>query len=516
MPIQSFTDPVQKHHILHLLRRTLFGFSLADIDKFKGKSLTECIDALCVLGTTPSPPLNTFETMDPDVAIGQTWVNAHPTTDTLTKYRRESFEFWLLNKMITQETNISEKMNFFWYHHIPAESNFSQPHQQYQYMQLLRSHSLGNFKTLVTEISTHPCMLNYLSGKDNTSKAPNENFARELLELFTIGKDNPTNTYNESDVQQASKALTGWRVDNTKNTPSTFDLSKHDLGTKSFSTYFSSKTITNPIDANMGKNDLHSIIDMIFTQNDVALFVVRKLYRYFVYYNITPEIETSIIIPLAQTFRNNNYEILPVIKELFGSQHFMSNAVIGAMIKNPIEYALNPMKLLGMNWSSTPKDRFDFTRSLFYKLSDQGINLEYPPSVAGWPAYYQSPSFHQIWITSANLRSRKEITDALINKYWKNCSYDLLGFTNQLTHKDDVDLMINEVIELFHPLASEAVVKTTLKNILISPQTDSYYWNQIWDDYIANPTDATKVKTVESRLKTFYSTLLGMAESHLE
>jgi uncharacterized protein (DUF1800 family) len=516
MPIPAFTDPFQKKHLLHLLRRTLFGFNLADLKKFEGKSLVETIDILCVLGANPAPPLNTVEATDPDVAIGQTWVNAHPTTDQLTQYRRESFEVWLLNKIIFQETNIAEKMNFFWYHHIPAEANFNQTHQQYQYIQLLRTHSLGNFKTLVTEISTHPCMLNYLSGKENTSKAPNENFARELLELFTIGKDNPSNTYNESDVQQASKALTGWRVDNTKNTPSTFDLSKHDLGPKSFSAFFGSQIIKNTVDADMGKNDLKSLIDMIFTKDDVALYVVRKLYRYFVYYDISPEIEAKIITPLAQTFRTQNYEILPVIKELLGSQHFMSDSVIGAMIRNPIEYALTPMKLLGMNWSSTPKEIFDFTRSLHYKLSDQGMNLEYPPSVAGWPAYYQSPSFHEIWITSANLRSRKDITDALINKYWKNCSYSLLSFTSQLTHVDDVDLMIDEVIELLHPLPSELTLKNTLKNILISPQTDSYYWNQIWNDYTTNPTDATKVKTVESRLKTFYSTLLGMAESHLE
>jgi uncharacterized protein (DUF1800 family) len=172
----------------------------------------------------------------------------------------------------------------------------------------------------------------------NTKTAPDENYARELQELFTIGK-NLSSHYTEEDVKQAAKVLTGWRTNRTTIT-SFFDSPKHDTGNKTFSAFYNNTVITGKTGANAGIDELNDLLNMIFQQQEVAKYIVRKIYRFFVYYIIDESVETNVIVPLANVFRNNNYEIKPVIETLLKSEHFHDPLNSGCMIKAPIDHVI--------------------------------------------------------------------------------------------------------------------------------------------------------------------------------
>ena len=186
----------------------------------------------------PGKPLN-VSTTDPTVPIGQTWVG-QAFDQTLEGPRRTSLRDWWLGLQLGQTASLSEKMTLFWHNHFVVEFNdVDQARYGYEYVRLLRQSALGNIKQLAKDITVSPAMLRYLNGNQSTAGAPNENYGRELLELFTLGKGpligagNYT-TYTEADVQAAAKVLTGWRDDATT-VAGYYTASRHDLTTKHFS-----------------------------------------------------------------------------------------------------------------------------------------------------------------------------------------------------------------------------------------------------------------------------------------
>ena len=189
-------------------------------------------------------------------------------------------------------------------------------------------------------------MQKYLKGEKKTATAPNENYGRELQELFTIGKDATGNPpYTEDDVKAAARVLTGWRNDLVAGTTSAngfnsyFDPAKHDTADKQFSAFYNYTQI-NGLSGTGAVSELDDLLNMIFAKDEVSLFICRKLYRYFVYYEIDAATEQNVIVPLAAVFRSNNYEIVPVLDVLFRSEHFFDVLNQGCLIKNPIDFSV--------------------------------------------------------------------------------------------------------------------------------------------------------------------------------
>ncbi len=384
---------------------------------------------------------------------------------------------------------------------------------------IFKTYALGNFKDFITVNATTYPMLDYLDGNLNTKKAANENYGRELQELFTVGKDLDPH-YSESDVREAARVLTGWRYTNSPELKPYFDINNHDTGNKTFSAFYNNTVITGRTGATAGDLELADLMNMIFAQPEVARYIVRKLYRYFVYYDITADIETNVIVPLADTFRSSGYNISTVMRALLTSQHFYDAAQMGCLIKSPLDYILSTVRTFDVPQTSNTTDYYTIYRQftdLYNACVNNRMRFNQAPNVAGWPAYYTAPSYHELWINADTLRQRKSFADNMTTGggYYSSYKINALAFTATLTNPSDSNALIDEVLELTHPLPVDATVKAALKNILLSNQVTESYWMQAWTNYIGAPTNTGYINTARTRLQLLYQAIINMAEFDL-
>ena len=240
--------------------------------------------------------------------------------------------------MLNQTRSLTEKMTLFFHNFLATQTAvINDARYCYNNNALLRANSLGNFKTLLRGVTTDCGMLVYLNGNTNTAAAPNENYGREMQELFTVGKG-PDSLYTQADVEAAAHVLTGWK-DNSTTISSVFNASHHDTTDKQFSAFYNNTVIKGQTGAN-GANETDQLIDMVFAQPECAKFFSRKLYTWFVYYDIDQNVEDNIITPLSQIIIQNNYDIIPALSALLKSEHFFDPLNMGCMIKNPIDHTV--------------------------------------------------------------------------------------------------------------------------------------------------------------------------------
>lgn len=522
--LNPYSGPWTRNEVQHLLKRTMFGSKKADIDYFASRTIDQAVDELLNPTTPlPSPPLNDYSptTADPGVPAGSTWIN-NPTTDpNLNNARRVSFKKWWAGVMLGQDRSTREKLTLFWADHFGTETNtINISHFIYKHNDLLRNGCLGNFKTLVKNVTTDPGMLIYLNGYLNAAAAPDENYARELMELFTIGKG-PTVAYTEDDVKKAARILTGWRI-NTNTYTAYFDPSKHDINGKQFSSYLNNTVIAGQSGAN-GALETDALIDMIFTKDEVSKYICRSLYRWFVYYTLDAAAETNVIEPLATIFRNNNYDVKPVLSALFKSEHFFDVLNQGCLIKSPVDQVIGCMREYGVLFppvASAYADSYGMWGYIRNWLSLMGQDIGDPPNVSGWPAYYQEPAFHEIWINSDTLPKRNQFTDIMVlNGYTRNGKkiiIDTIAFTQTLSNPGDPNTLVNDALAVLYRVPLSDTVKQSIKqSILLSGQTQDYYWTNAWNAYLADPTNMTTTAIVANRLKSFYQYLMNLSEYQL-
>jgi len=207
---------------VHLLKRTTFGPKHEQIKTFIEMGLEKSIDFLFAPSQDPGLPINFYFQNDPEVPIGETWIGKKvtPNVQGLIQARNSSLSAWIINQMMYNPPNILEKLILFWHNHLVISGIFN-PNFKYSYYLLLKEYALGNFKELMQKMTIEPAMLLYLNGNENTSQAPNENYAREVLELFTIGKGplvapGDYTNYTEQDVVELARALSGWTIRNGK------------------------------------------------------------------------------------------------------------------------------------------------------------------------------------------------------------------------------------------------------------------------------------------------------------
>nr|MBA3674968.1 DUF1800 family protein [Chitinophagaceae bacterium] len=222
--LTPYTGTFGINEIIHLLKRTMFGAVKADVDYFKTKTLSQAVNELLTVPILPpAPPVKNYANSvtvgdpDKDIAAGTTWVNTNTTDGGVDSQRVSSYKSWWTGLMINQDRNILEKLVLFWHNHFATETtDIGRAIWSYQNNAILRKNAIGNFKLFVKDITLDTGMLRYLNGYLNTNTAPDENYGRELQELFTVGKgiNNGTPPYSESDVKAAARVLTGWTVNN--------------------------------------------------------------------------------------------------------------------------------------------------------------------------------------------------------------------------------------------------------------------------------------------------------------
>jgi uncharacterized protein (DUF1800 family) len=399
-------------------------------------------------------------------------------------------------------------------------------------MKLFRDNPILNFKALIRNIATHPAMMFYLNNQLNTKTAPDENFAREIMELFTLGKDSAA-TYTQADVIQAAKVLTGWRVQNlnTINESTNFISEFHEDSNKQFSSFFNNTVIPSSEDRR-GAGELEEFIDMIFSKAEiVSQYICRRLYRFFVYYDIDAVTESNIIVPLAQHFVNNNWNMLPVLEKLFKSEHFFDMANRGVYIKSPLDLHIGTIRQFDVNCNvADPNDHVSqyellgFLQEWFTQPIGQSIGKV--PNVAGWPAFYQQPNFYENWINSDSTQRRFYMTGLFCSGFDTRYSegpttriqIDVIAYIQHFSDAvcTDPNQLVSECIKYLFPLDLSLNQKDIIKTqTLLSNQTEDYYWSDAWQAYKSNPGDEMAKDLVQTRLRNMFTTILQYAEYQL-
>jgi len=522
------------NEVIHLLRRTMFGATKADVDFFKAMTMSQAVDALLnvpLAQFTPPPPVKAYDNStsptDPDnaIAAGQTWINVNTNDGTVDFNRVNSFRNWWMGQILNHDRNILEKMTLMWHNHFATETNvISRGIWCYQNNTVLRKNALGNFKQFVREMTINTGMLFYQNGYLNTNTAPDENYARELQELFVVGKgiDNATQAFAEADVKAAAKVLTGWQI-NPNNNTSFFNAARHDSTSKTFSAFYNNTVITGRTGATAGDLELDHLLNMLLSINDPSLHICRKLYRWFVYYDIDAAAEANIIAPLAQIFRTNNYEIKPVLEALLKSEHFFDVLNQGCLIKSPVDVLVGMCREFSVVFPPAATD-FAGAYDMWQLMNQFGFLYQQylgdPPNVAGWPAYYQQPQFHELWINSDTLPKRNQVSDQMLfngfTRNGKNIRIDPTIFAKSLPNPGDPNLLISDSITYLFRLPLLQASKDQLKkDIILSGQTNDTYWTNAWNAFIANPNDMTNATIVRTRLRDLYQYLMKLAEYQL-
>ena len=528
--ISSYTGSWTEQEVTHLLKRTMFGAKRADIVYFKNKTMSQAVDELLnPTALAPAPPVKEYittanpgTTPDGNILQGTTWVNDINNDGTVQSQRRGSYKKWWTGVMINQDRSIREKLIMFWVDHFGNESgDVGNTNWIYKQHELIRQYVFGNFKQLVKLISTDVAMLRYLNGYLNVASAPDENYGRELLELFTLGKG-PDSKYTETDVKEAAKVLTGWQINGSTYT-SFFNSNRHTAAgvNKTFSPFFNNTVITGRTGSTAGNLELSDLINMIFAQQEVSRFIVRKFYRWFVYYSIDSATETNVIIPLAEIFRSNNYEIKPVLAALFKSEHFFDMLNRGCLIKSPSDQVIGSIREMNTTFPAlTDWDtNYGLWNTFYTWMSNMGQNLHDPPNVSGMPAYYQEPLFHEIWINSDSLPKRNQFTDTMINTgYSRNgqrVQFNCVAFAQTLANPGNPNDLIEEALSIFFRNNLSAQTKSQIKTqILLSGQQWDYYWTNAWTAWEASPTTAN-FNTINSRLKSLFQYFFNLSEYQL-
>jgi uncharacterized protein (DUF1800 family) len=519
-----------KKEVVHLLKRTMFGAKQADVAYFLTKTPGQAVDELLnPADPLPAPPLKDYEvtgatTPDNDVLPGTTWVNSVSGDGTIQSRRRASLKKWWIGNMINQDRSIRQKMLLFWHNHFATETvDISNPNICYNHVNLLVTKSLGNFKTLVKDVTIDSAMLIYLNGRFNTATAPDENYARELQELFTIGKENNPN-YTEADVKAAARVLTGWQVTGGA-VPfgSYFTSSRHDSTNKQFSSFYNNTVITGRTGATAGNLELDDLLNMIFSKNvEISKFIARKLYRFFVHYNIDATVEANVITPVALTLRQNNWEIKPALSQLLKSEHFFDVLSRGSQIKAPLDHVVSICRewnIVFPNVNPDYADAYGMWNYIMAIASNAQQNIGDPPNVAGWPAYYQTPQYYELWVNSDTLPKRNQFSDVMIgNGYSRNGKkivIDAVEFTKTLANPGDPNAIINDVLDVIFQISISQAAKDQLKkDYLLTGQDQDYYWTNAWNAYIANPTTAN-LTIVNTRLRGLYKYFMNLSEYQL-
>lgn len=355
----------------HLLWRAGFGPGINQLENLHKKDIKSLMNDLFKEETFLYVNYDT-----PDIAEtgdymmnDQTPAEKKKEMQRISRQQNEELNLNFLDKMVNSKEQMREKMAFFWHGHFA--SRVVNPKFNRQILNVIRKNALGNFKDLLFEVSQAPAMLNFLNNQQNKKDHPNENFAREVMELFTMGRGN----YTEKDIREGARAFTGWGSDKEGNFKERKNL--HDEGSKTFLGKTGNFTGTD-------------VLNIILEEKATAKFITTKIYKFFVNENV----DENVVKSLSESFYQSGYDIKKLMMDIFSSSWFYDKKNIGNRIKSPIELMAGIMRSLPMNIQN-PENLIVYQKLL-------GQMLLYPPNVSGWPN-------GKSWIDSSTLMLRLQI-----------------------------------------------------------------------------------------------------------
>ena len=357
----------------HLLNRAGFGLTPELQKRFEGKEMTTVVDDLFKDSATiqdllflPKPKTDDKGEVRPLKVVGLVLK---------AQQQKELLNLAWIDRMTVAKAQLREKMTLFWHNHFATSGNFAWLSQVQH--NTLRHLALGNFRELLHAISKDPAMILWLNNQENKKDAPNENFAREVMELFTLGEGNG---YTENDIKQAARAFTGWKVNQKGEFE--FNPKTHDFEEKEV---FGKK----------GNFDGDDIINLLLDKPQLAEFICRKIYKWFV----NTEIDEERVKEMANRFRSNDYDIGDLMKTVFVSDWFYEDKNVGCLIQSPVELIVRLKKLCKLE---VDDDQMIALQQVL------GQTLFLPPNVAGWKG-------GRAWINASSLVQRLHIPKAMID-----------------------------------------------------------------------------------------------------
>ena len=539
--ISAHTGVLGNRLAAHLLRRATFGPTKAQILDFATKTPAQALSALLTFNPITSKPI--------DPVTNATWVDVIPTPSTSDDTTlRGHVVGWMIDNMRTDDT-LRSKMILFLHQNWMVDDEAYSSHNIYDYLKLLEFYSLGSYKLLAKKMCRDNRMLIYLNGYQNTATNSNENYAREFLELFTIGKGpqiaagNYTN-YTEDDIKVAAKLLSGYQY-NLSNTNIDVDTnirycgitaSRHAAGNKTFSSAFGGTTITGatPSTTTSMLNELSAFIDMVFNQAETARNICRKLYRYFLYRDITAAAETDIIAPMAATLIANNYNLSPALSQLLQSKHFYdlddstsTDNKVGAMVKSPLELVLQTLRFFGISPFNYTGATATTIWETFYRvglresiLKNADMYLFSTTTVAGFPAYYAAPKWDRHWFDTSSITQRYYLGRCLLENKRLPYSTSALGVQldittwvkNNISNPGDGNTIVDELINYLLPEIPDTARRTYFLNQTLLGTLSLINWGNEWTTYLN--TGVTTV--VKPRLELLFKAILYSQEYQLK
>jgi len=436
----------------HLLRRTIVGPTIEEIDALSDLNVSAAVEYILRDISNPSPPGD--------------WVN-HPLPDyqNYTDEQKDSLETayddqgvelgeWWIDQIFYNPTSIKEQMTLFWHDHF-ATSIMTVKYTPAMYHQnrVLRENALGNFKELIIMMTLDPAMMVWLDNNQNTVEAINENFSRELLELFTMGEGN----YTQQDVMEGARGLTGYQTDGLN---TYFNPNRFDDGVKTFL-------------GQTGNFDTYDIINIIFEQEQTAYFISEKLYKWFIY----EQPNEQIVQELAQIMIENDYEIKPVLSALFNSEHFFDENFYGSKYKDPLTHSLGALRQSYIDVNQNiyyQNSEISFHQVLRYVQNLGGQLIFYPPDVSGWPGYRN-------WINTYTLPWRKLYTNYLLDGTF-GAIYDPISFAERIPNGlSDANALLDFLYVYFYSIEPSELTKQNLMDELLAG-ADLFEWHLIYYD----------------------------------
>ncbi len=479
--IAPYQQPLSRDDALHLLRRFTLGPTQALVEQLVGKSAEEAVELL--LGTP---------TTEPAVPSPGPWVDQAQEdprgVDIVTRGQIEAtwqsnfkrLQQWWIDLMRTEEFPAREKLTLFWSGHFTTEFTYDlgyiPPQVLYRQNLMLRQMRLGNFRTFLEAVTLDCAMLEYLGGTLNVVGKPNENYAREMMELYSTG----IGWYTEGDVKEAARVLTGWKASLYSDAPAPngifntwFKPSDHDIGAKQFLGFtIPARDQDTNTEYLVRTQEVRRMIEILFEQRAeaIARFMVGKLYRFFVYSN-PDATDAETLAALMQVFIQNDFELRPLLHTLLASEHFFDPANRGVQIKTPADYAVGLARQLGV----TLPNAADALARMEQDLID-------PPDVSGWRGY-------RTWISTKTIPHRVQYAHQLITSM---SDQQAQQFVRSFDGWQDIDSFTTELTRFLLPRPVGSARLAYYTDVLLAG-APRYEWPSIVNDA---PAVATRLRAV--------------------
>ena len=556
----------------HLLNRTMVGFCNRHYKDLEGLNIDQAIDLIFTKDTMQEPKNNYYwvlskeeykeKYISEDVEPNQPFIDrpylSYPgNREYLGDERIRAFFSSIYENIYNQKTSIHWRLFLFLHNLVPSKfDNFLGHKGMFNYTKLVFDSCFSSYKDFIYNVTFDGSMLYYLNLARSTKEKPDENYAREIQELFTVGK-RPFAKFTEQDVREAARLLVGCGVDfgitvlgeGHENTP-IFNSSNHDTGDKQFSPFYDNKIIRGR-EGDEGIEEVKEFVDMLCQTEENSIYIVRRLYQFFVYPSLTEDIEELIIKPLSKIYKENNFSLIEPLKVLLKSEHFYLNNIENSLIKSPIDFIIGMIKETdivnkgvlyvndGMNnynslfnynyFGEKEKDishiKYQIGMTIKYYSENLGMGLLAPPSVSGWPAYYQEPVYDLFWLNSSTFQSRFNLSknfmvggvwiDALINGRQIRYRPNIIEYLNSFSNPFEYTSFIEEMT--FRLLGGEPSSSTLLdlNQALLGGNSEDHWKEELEKILLTDNPDESSYYSISWRIGAAFEVVGTSGEFHL-